>query len=208
LVNSGHRDVVTGAAGDPSAGEDYRMGAHSVVRSLVVPVDDAVLDASDPFRVMSAELAASPMAGKVAWDILPRRRGKLHATLCGMPLSCEWREAFRAIGPIAIRVGGPFSGNVNVGRIYLKLYPQERDGLSLLHALQDAAGQNRRDMHLVGLWSLTDHLDVAEAAWLADWLRRWGDETVATFTLTELWVLAARDDLVLDSMVEEVVPLA
>jgi hypothetical protein len=73
--------------------------------------------------------------------------------------------------------------------------------------VQGILGTGLRDMYLAGYWNLTDHLDAAEAAWLARWLDSWGPATVATFTLDHLWLLAARDDLVLDAEVREVISL-
>lgn len=201
LVNPGHPDIIAAAPG-----RDYQMGVHGQVLSLVAPLDGGVLEASASYRALSAELAESPVGPKIAWDLLPRRRDRLHATL-GAPGIEGWRTALAALGRIHVRIGGPFSGNVNVGRLYLKLYPEERGGVNMLHAVQDAIGQPRRDLYLVGLWNLTDHLDAGEAGWLADWLRRWGEATLAEIALDALHLLASRDDLVLDARVADVIPL-
>ncbi|HTE82542.1 MAG TPA: hypothetical protein VK634_17790, partial [Reyranella sp.] len=71
-------------------GTSYDMGRHSKVVSLVLPVPD--IDHS-----LHAELKAEPFAAKVAWDVAERRRGKLHATLCGSPPAID-RAALAAIG--------------------------------------------------------------------------------------------------------------
>jgi hypothetical protein len=60
------------------AGAAYEMGRHGKALSLVLPVPD--ID-----HVLEPALKAAPFASKIAWDIAERRRGKLHATLCGRP---------------------------------------------------------------------------------------------------------------------------
>ena len=64
-------------------GKFYEMGRHPAVHSLVLPVEDRTLRATSAFLVLEAELKAAPFAGKIAWDILPKRQDRLHATVCG-----------------------------------------------------------------------------------------------------------------------------
>ncbi len=75
-------------------GRSYEMGVHPPIFSLVLPVDGALLAGSEPFRRLDTEMRAAPFASKIAWDILPRRSERLHATLCGT-LSTGMRRSFR-----------------------------------------------------------------------------------------------------------------
>ncbi|MBD3844985.1 hypothetical protein IED13_04695 [Bosea sp. SSUT16] len=195
-------------------GKFYEMGRHPRVFSLVLPVDDATLQASPAFRELESVLKAAPFAGKIAWDLLPRRRDKLHATICGslgvgepLVIAPETRRALAGIGPFAVELRGLFSGNVNRGRLYLPVYPQKRDGANMLHKVQAAFGRPPGDLWLVGLYNLTEDLDAAETAALAALIECWRDVALLRFTPRELWLLGADDDLVLDSQVAETLPL-
>ncbi|MFJ5368912.1 hypothetical protein ACIPIA_06790 [Bosea sp. CER48] len=149
-------------------GRFYEMGRHPRVFSLVLPVDDGVLQASPAFRALEDELRAAPFAGKIAWNILPKRRGKLHATLCGSLATGEpatatqaTRDALSRIEPFNVELRGLFSGNVNRGRLYLAVYPEKRAGANVLQAVQAAFGRPPGDLWLVGLYNFTDDLDGA-----------------------------------------------
>ncbi|OFW97048.1 MAG: hypothetical protein A3D94_18855 [Alphaproteobacteria bacterium RIFCSPHIGHO2_12_FULL_66_14] len=211
LVAPQHPDVI------PSReGAFYAMGRHPRVHSLVLPVPENELRQSAAYRELDSELRAAPFAGKIAWDLLPRRRTKLHATICGSlavgestsSLDTERRQALTDLGGFPVGLRGPFSGNVNVGRLYLRLYPEKRQGGNVLQAIQRALGCRETDLYLVGLWNLTDDLDPSEAAALNGIIERWWDRPLLTFQADRLWLLAASDDLVLESDVTEVIPLA
>ncbi|AOO82561.1 hypothetical protein [Bosea vaviloviae] len=170
---------------------------------------------SAAFLALEAEIKAAPFAAKIAWDILPRRKDRLHATVCGSlgtgaepTIADETRRALRAIPPFAVELRGLFSGNVNRGRLYLAAYPEKRDGMNMLQAVQQAFGRSPGDLWLVGLYNLTDDLDAGETAALADIVMRWRDRPLLRLEATAFEILAACDDLVLDSVVEEVLPLA
>lgn len=195
-------------------GRSYEMGVHPRIFSLVLPVDGALLAGSEPFQRLDAEMRAAPFAAKIAWDILPRRAQRLHATLCGTlsigdaPLiSDDTRQALARIEPFAVDLRGPFSGNVNRGRIYLRVYPEKRGGLNPVHEVQAALGRPPGDLYLVGLYNLTDDLDASETAALAEIIARWWDVSLLRFTVTDLWLLGACDDLVLDSQIADTLPL-
>lgn len=197
-------------------GKFYESGRHPAVHSLVIPVPYAALAASEAYRELDAELRAASFAPKLAWDIEMRRRDRLHATLCGSLavdpappplLTGEQRDALRR-GPIRIELRGLFSGNVNLGRLYLRAYPECRDGLNPLQAIQSLLGRPRTDLYLVGLHNLTDHLDAAETAELAALIERWWDRVILRFDLASFWLLRSRDDLVLDSEITEELPLS
>ncbi|MDX3808578.1 hypothetical protein ACXIUS_06935 [Bosea thiooxidans] len=195
-------------------GKSYEMGRHPRIFSLVLPVDDAELQASPAFRELETALRASPFARKIAWDVLPRRRDKLHATVCGSlgtdnapVISPKARQALTAIGPVTVELRGLFSGNVNRGRLYLAVYPERRGETNLLQAIQAAFDRPPGDLWLVGLYNLTDDLDATETAALSALLQRWWNAPLLRFTVRELWLLGADDDLVLDSEIAERLPL-
>lgn len=195
-------------------GKFYEMGRHPVVYSLVLPVEDGALRASPAFLALEAELKAAPFAGKIAWDILPKRRDRLHATVCGSlslaeppAITTEMREALRKIEPFAVELRGLFSGNVNRGRLYLPVYPEKRPGRNTLQDVQAAFGRAPGDLWLIGLYNLTDDLDANETAALADIVTRWWNKPLLSLTVTELQVMGASDDLVLDAHVEAALPL-
>lgn len=195
-------------------GKFYEMGRHPAVYSLVLPVEDGALRASSAFRALEAELKAAPFAGKIAWDILPKRQDRLHATVCGSlslaeapVIAAETREALRKIEPFTVELRGLFSGNVNRGRLYLPVYPEKRAGPNMLQEVQAAFGRAPGDLWLIGLYNLTDDLDAAETAALAEIISRWWGKPLLSLTVTELQVMGASDDLVLDAHVETVLPL-
>jgi hypothetical protein len=195
-------------------GKFYEMGRHPTVYSLVLPVADEALRTSPAFLALEAELKAAPFAGKIAWAILPKRRDRLHATVCGSlslaappAITTETHEALRRIEPFRIELRGLFSGNVNRGRLYLPVYPEMRPGRNMLQEVQAAFGRAPGDLWLVGLYNLTDDLDAVETAALADIVSRWWNKPLLSFTVSELQVMGASDDLVLDAHVEAALPL-
>ncbi|CAM5214719.1 putative protein OS=Bosea thiooxidans OX=53254 GN=SAMN05660750_01620 PE=4 SV=1 [Bosea thiooxidans] len=195
-------------------GKFYEMGRHPRVFSLVLPVADAALRASPAFLALEGELRSSPFARKIAWEILPRRRDRLHATICGSlgideppAIAQATHDALGEIEPFAVELRGLFSGNVNRGRLYLAAYPEIHGGTNMLQAVQAAFGRPPGDLWLVGLYNLTDDLDAAETSALAEIVARWWNEPLLRFTATELQLMAAGDDLVLDGSVEATLPL-
>jgi hypothetical protein len=192
----------------------YEMGRHARIFSLVLPVDDAELQASAAFQDLESALNAAPFAGKIAWEILPRRRNRLHATVCGSlgletspVIAPETRAALGRLGAFDVELRGLFSGNVNRGRLYLAVYPEKRGATNMLQAVQAAFGRPPGDLWLVGLYNLTDDLDAAETTALADIVSRWWNQPLLRLTVTELQVMGACDDLVLDGAVAATVPL-
>ena len=209
LVAADHPDVI-----HARPGATYRNGRHERIFSLVLPVPDDALEQSVAYRELEAELRQSPFAPKIAWDLLPKRRERLHATICGslskdVPyrISDDERAALRQLGPLRIELRGLFSGNINVGRLYLRVYPECRNGMNLLRRIQSALGRPETDLYLVGLFNFVDHLEAVEAAALHDLVQRWWHRSILTLDVTALWLLGASDDLVLDARVEDVIPL-
>lgn len=195
-------------------GRSYEMGRHPRVFSAVLPIDEAALAASEPLARLDDEMRRAPFARKIAWDIVPRRADRLHATLCGTlstgdapAIDRAVREALFRTGPFRVELRGLFSGNVNRGRLYLRAYPEMRGGANPFQSIQSAFGRQPGDLYLVGLYNLTDDLDVAETEALAALIERWWDVSVLRFGATALWVLGACDDLVLDAELAEVLPL-
>uniref|UniRef100_A0A9E7ZZ69 Uncharacterized protein n=1 Tax=Bosea sp. NBC_00436 TaxID=2969620 RepID=A0A9E7ZZ69_9HYPH len=209
LVAPGHPGVIA-----QREGKFYEMGRHPAVYSLVLPVEDRALRASPAFLALEGELKAAPFASKIAWDILPKRQDRLHATICGSlslaeapVITTETREALRKIEPFTVELRSLFSGNVNRGRLYLPAYPEKRAGRNMLQEVQGAFGRAPGDLWLIGLYNLTDDLDATETAALAEIVTRWWDKPLLSLTVSELQVMGASDDLVLDAHVETVLPL-
>ncbi len=210
LVAPGHPRVIARRDGRP-----YEMGRHERVFTLVLPVADEVLKRSPAYLALEAELRASPFAAKIAWDILERRRHKLHATLCGSlatgnkppVLDAGQRDALRRLGPVTVELRGLFSGNVNLGRLYLRAYPEKRDGRNVFHRIQQLLGRRTTSLYVVGIYNLNDDLDPSECSILSDILTRWWDRPIARFQAEALWLLGTNDDLLLDSETVGFVPL-
>jgi hypothetical protein len=197
-------------------GKDYEMGRHERVWSLVAPVTAEALVASPAFRELEAELESAPFARKIAWDMLPRRRDKLHATICGSlrageaapSITDEQRRALAGLGPIEVELRGLFSGNVNVGRLYLRAYPEKRQGENVFRRLQRLLGRKETDLYVVGIWNLVDDLDATQATALAALLARWWERPILRIKIDRLWLLGSRDDLALDSTIAQAIALA
>src|SRR5918997_3459217 len=110
---------------------------------------------------MNDEMKAAPFAGKIAWDVLGRRKDKLHATICGslstgMPpvLDEDRLRELARLGPVSVELRGLFSGNVNRGRLYLRAYPEKRDGINMFHRIQQVLGRRTTNLYLVGIYNL------------------------------------------------------
>ncbi|AWN55312.1 hypothetical protein [Methylobacterium sp. 17Sr1-1] len=197
-------------------GRYYARGRHPRVVSLVLPVPQASLAAAPAHAELERELRVAPFAHKIAWDVAARRAGRLHATLCGSlavgpaaepALTPAQRTALAGFGPVTVELRGLFSGNVNLGRLYLRVYPECRDGVDRLADIQRIMGRPPSGLYVVGLHALTDDLDRREAASLAALIESWWDRPILRLTLDALWLLWATDDQVLDGGVLERVPL-
>jgi hypothetical protein len=210
LVAPQHPGVIARRDGKP-----YDRGRRPPVGSLVLPVPGDALHQSLTSTGLDGELRRSPLATKVAWHILPRRRDRLHATLCsslaGGPttasIGATERTALAQVGPLTVELRGLFSGNINLGRLYLRAYPEKRQGLNAFHRIQDIMGYRKTGLYVVGLYNLIDDLDAAETALLAGLIERWWDKPLLRYQVDALWLLGASDDLVLDGGVVETIPL-
>lgn len=210
LIAPAHPRVIT-----RRAGAFYEMGRHETVYSLVLPVSAKALHDSAAYRALHAELGASPLAGKIAWDIIEQRGPKLHATICGSlgtgntppRLDAARREDLARLGPVSVELRGLFSGNVNLGRLYFRVYPEKRDGINMFHRIQQVMGRRETSLYVVGIYNLVDDLDAVEAAALRQLIDRWWHEPILRFQADALWLLGADDDLVLESTVAETLSL-
>lgn len=189
-------------------GRFYEMGRHPRVFSLVLPLDAASLGGSEAYRQLDREMRHAPFARKIAWELLPRRAERLHATLCGTlsteeppRLDADTRHAVAATGPFEVELRGLFSGTVNLGRLYIRAYPQRRGRSNPIHQIQAAFGRPPGDLYLVGFYNFIDDLDAQETAALAEIIERWWDVPLLRFTARELWIMGACDDLVLDASI-------
>jgi hypothetical protein len=211
LVAPDHPRVIPRREGRP-----YEKGRrHERVFSLVLPIADELLRRSTAYLALEAELRASPIAPKIAWNIVERRRHKLHATICSTLATGETppvldgaqRAGLRRLGPVDVELRGLFSGNVNQGRLYLRAYPEKRDGLNMFHRIQQVMGRRVTGLYVVGLYNLIDDLDASECSILAELLARWWERPIVRFQVEALCLLGATDDLVLDPEMAEMVPL-
>lgn len=207
LIDPAHPKAIT-----RKDGTHYENGRHPPIYSLVVPVQG--LPEQPAYRELEDELRRSPFASKIAWDLVARRQAKLHATVCGSlsvgappVIDPAARDALSRFEPVAMELRGLFSGNVNRGRFYLRLYPERRDGQNALHLIQRALGRPTSDLYVVGIWNLSEDLDPAESAVLASLLERWWERPILRFMADSLWLMGACDDLVLDSEIVETLSL-
>ncbi|MBI3505701.1 MAG: hypothetical protein HY059_12735 [Proteobacteria bacterium] len=201
LVVPGHAQAIASLAG-----RDYLNGRYATARAaLCVQLPADRLEASPAFRAVEAAMRASRFAAKVAWDIGPRRRDVLHATLAG-PIdpatatrAAEAAAAFLGRhGALAMRIGGPFVGNRNHGRIYLPVYPQLLDGDDAFGLLQDACGRPRSRFYAAGVWHLRDGLDADEAAELGQLVDKWAGQEILQVPAARFGILTVNDDLALE----------
>lgn len=198
------------------AGTFYERGRHPRVVSLVVPVPWDALSASREFQELERDLRGAPFAAKIAWEVMARRRDRLHATLSGSltigrdaapEVTAAQRRQLAEIGPIRVDLRGLFSGNVNLGRLYLRAYPARRNGANPFRAIQRIFGRPETDLYVVGLYNLTDDLTATEASALAALIARWWDRSILQIEISSLWLIWTMDALVLDGGVAQEVPL-
>lgn len=195
-------------------GAVHKMGRHERSFSLVLPVYAQQLQRAPAYQALERELRTAPFADKIAWDLLPLRQERLHSTICNtlsvrepLAISADIRRALRQIGPLEIEMRGLFSGNINVGRLYFRIYPQRRDGANPMHEIQRAFGWRETDLYLVGIYNFRYDLDAREAAALKALIEEWWDRPILRWRADHLWLLGTSDTLVLDGAVAENVSL-
>jgi hypothetical protein len=195
-------------------GTHYEMGRHPRVYSLVVPIPGERLSQSPAYRALHEEVRSSPFSDKIAWQLLDQRQAKLHATIGGSlsighppSIAPSARRELAALGPVTIELRGIFSGNVNRGRLYVRVYPERRSGSNLFHLIQRTVRRPVTDLYVIGIWNLIDDLDPHEARALGELIERWWDRPILRLEVDSLWLLGSGDDLALDSSVDEELPL-
>jgi hypothetical protein len=186
---------------------DYESGRYRRTRySLIVPVEAAALQRAPGFQALEHELARQNFAPKIARELLEQRAAKLHLTLAGglqqseldvQPLPLV--DVLRAHGPLRYRLGGPFVGAKNHGRIYFPAYPEFGPQGNVFSALQRSMGRPETRLYLLGFYHLREELTPPEAAELHAFLERWAHTTVAELTAASLAIIGTHDDLALDS---------
>ena len=196
------------------AGSTYNLGRHDRTYSLVLPISANALLLSSAYQELEQELKTACFAPKISWSLLPQRQDKLHATICGSLsvgeapfLNERQRRQLATIGPVHFETRGLFSRNVNVGRLYLRVYPEQRNGANVCKDIQRVLNRPETDLYLVGVFNFIDDLDAVEASALNALLQRWWNKPLVRFDAVQLCVLGAMDDLVLDSVVVETIPL-
>lgn len=210
LVAPGHPDALAG-----KDGTDYANGRYETPRySLVVPVDAGELAASEAFRDFEAELRASSFGDRVAWQIGRERASKLHATIVGGLAETDLRRcaaaaaaALAPMGKIALRIGGPFLGRINTGRIYLPVYPSRHDGKDVFALVQQACGVRLTRFYVVGCYHFSIALTAEETAELAGLADRWQRRILAEMPVRSLALQATNDDLALSGRIVATIPV-
>jgi hypothetical protein len=201
LVAPDHPRVIARKDGAP-----YEMGRRAPVVSLVLHVAWEDLAASPAFKALEAELSAAPFARKIAWAASEARRDRLHATICGSmtpgreapALTEAQRAALEGLEGVDVELRGAFSGNVNLGRLYLRAYPERRGDENLFAAIQRVFGRAPGDLYVVGMWNLADDLDARETEALAAIIDAWWRRPLLRLRAERLRFLWSCDDLALD----------
>ena len=117
------------------------------------------------------------------------------------------RARLKSVGPNAYQVRGLFSGNINLGCLYLRLYPERRSEGNPIQTIQRTLGARETDIYLIGLYNLMDDLSAAEAADLDCLISRWWDIPLPQIRPVELVLMITLDDLALDSAIVDRIPL-
>lgn len=202
LVNPLHPDVI-------AFDEGYREGSYEATRySLVLPVSDKRLRQTATFIAVEHALLAASFSGKVAWELLDKRKNLLHATISsglgqdGLESLTSPLQTFMMTNPVRkYRLGGLFMGPVNTGRLYFKVYPEVSADGHVFGEIQSLLRLKKTQSFLVGYYNFTDHLNLHETQEMADILERFRHETLWEDELSELWLLSTHDDLVLSGKI-------
>lgn len=210
LVAPGHPEIIAGKDGTDYLNGRYEMPRHS----LVVPIDAGELGRSEAFQLFEAALRSFSLSDKIAWQVGRQRAGKLHATIVGglsEPDIARYADAaasaLERLGAVSLRIGGPFLGRINTGRIYLPVYPECRDGSDVFALIQNACGAPQTRFYVIGYYHFSTALDAAETADLARLAERWRQRTLAELPVRSLAIQATNDDLGLSARIIETIPV-
>lgn len=204
LVNARHPAVIS-----EIDGRDYRNGTYEKTRyALVMPIAADVLFRSEEARALDLAMKSASFAPKIAWELGERRRSRLHATVAGgieeADLDCvvgSVQELLDQVGPISVRLKGPFLGTRNTGRIYFPVYPQKIGGEDAFARVQACIGVSPTKLYLVGYYHMREELDPTETSELARLIDRLRERTIAEATISFLEVYAVNDDLALSARI-------
>ncbi|WP_378945172.1 hypothetical protein [Mesorhizobium sp. ANAO-SY3R2] len=210
LVAPDHPDVI-----ESEEGKDYFSGRYAATRySLTLPIDAGELGRSGEFQAFEQELRRLSFSAKINWEIGRERAEKLHATVIGglseadiEPCARAAAAALAPFGALSIRLGGPFLGTMNTGRIYLPVYPECHEGKDILGLVQAACGTRQSRFYGVGYYHFSAPLTVAETEELAGLIERWRESTLATLAIGSLAIQATNDDLALSGRIVTSIPV-
>ena len=209
LIAPSHKRVIKSK---PHSG--YNMGRHDTFFSLVVPLPASELQSSSAFNDLVSDVRSARLGQKISWDTFERRLNKIHATICTMlsvgtapTFEDEVLERLEMVGPLAIKIHGLFSGNLNLGRLYLRMYPELRDGANMCQEIQRICDRKITDLYVAGIFNLIDELDIEETLEFKGLLERWWDQPFFDMQVDRLWLLKSRDDLVLDGYISDEITL-
>jgi hypothetical protein len=208
LVNAGHPAVISEVDG-----RDYRNGTYEKTRyALVMPISAEVLLRSDEAQALDLAMKSASFAPKIGWELCERRRFRLHATLAGIQeasldsVVTRVQELLDQVGPISVRLKGPFLGTKNTGRIYFPVYPQKIGGEDAFALVQACIGVSLTRLYLVGYYHMREELDPLETSELAGLIDQWRERTIAQTTISSLEVYAVNDDLALSARIYAQIP--
>jgi hypothetical protein len=209
LVAPGHPDIIRS-----HPGRDYINGRYAMARySLVLPIDASELVSAPEFQALERDLHSSAFADKINWDMCTARAANLHATVFNglaepdmAPCIAAVRSVCARVGPGAVRLGGPFLGNKNTGRIYFPVYPQRHGDDDILALVQDACGITRTRFYVVGYYHFNTALNVTATAELARIIAMWRHRTLAEIDVMHLAIQATHDDLALSAQIVSRMP--
>jgi hypothetical protein len=194
---------------DAPDGLDYRAGRYDATRySLVVPVSQSGLAASQTFQSVDHALRAASFAPKIRFDICEKRARLQHITISGgfqaadIPVIEEKLKVWlRGAGALHYRLNGPFVGAKNFGRMYFPAYPSVLEDQQAFGLLQGALGNRPTGFYGLGYYSLDEELSADETAELQTITDRFADQMILDMPVKELWLLATNDDLALSGRV-------
>ena len=209
LVAPDHPRVIT-----QKPGSKYYNGVHDLLYSIAMPIPSDRLLTAERFVRLYDEIKATTFAHKISWETFDQRKDKLHATICGSMsigqapnIDNRIYQQLRTVGPVAISIRGMFSGNLNIGRLYLKVYPELRNGKNMCHEIQGIFDSPLTDLYVVGLLNFVEELNARETQSLKKLIDLWWNVELVQLRLDSLWLLKSKDDLVLDGAIDQIIPL-
>lgn len=188
---------------------DYAYGSYGKPRySLIVPIDFETLKSSSAFTSCDTRLRDCSFAKKIDWNLVTKRKNKVHITIASGLLSDEANKILTtaarfvlSTGAIYFQVKGPYVGSKNTGRIYFPVYPENKNGKDVFASIQKAIGFPLTRFYAIGYYNLCDELDEVETTELRYFLNDWCDEILIQSCVKSFDILETHDDLVLNSKV-------